>query len=322
MKRAAAAAALLLLALCGGRLSAGPTLTPPEHRRPPDQTFLTYPEWFLVFSPAEYAAFAQHGNPSEFPFLGHIRQFWEGYDAVWNATRGRCPFNAGYHLMIVVIGTSTTGEYAVRRAYETVVGRIAEMTRTHGPTQEERFAARAAQEYVDFIRIDPWYEFDFISRLRQLWTRTDLVGPDMIRKWERKYALTSEYAAKAIYGAIIKKATKATYEAPLPTTAVVTGGARPALLLLPRYEAFMPAALSLAQRGTKFREIAGNRDVILLSLLVPVGTPVEGSVLLRQPILTRGGTERVLVAVPIASLDAALRRFSLAPFAIEHVFDF
>ena len=30
--------------------------TPVEDRRPPDQTFLTYPEWFLVFSPAEYAA--------------------------------------------------------------------------------------------------------------------------------------------------------------------------------------------------------------------------------------------------------------------------
>ena len=55
--------------------AAAPLLTPPEHVRGVEQTFLTYPEWFLVFSPAEYAAFVRHAPPSQFPFLGHIGQF-------------------------------------------------------------------------------------------------------------------------------------------------------------------------------------------------------------------------------------------------------
>ena len=38
-------------------LEAVPVVTPEEHRRGPEQTFLTLPEWFLVHSPAEYAAF-------------------------------------------------------------------------------------------------------------------------------------------------------------------------------------------------------------------------------------------------------------------------
>ena len=295
--------------------------TPPEHVRPPDQTFLTYPEWFLVFSPAEYAAFVRTEPPSRFPFLGHIRQFWQGYDAVWKATRGKYEFNAGYHLMIMVIGTSTTGEYAVRSAYETLVGRMAELTRRHGMTEEDRLGARVAQEYVDFIRIWPWYEFDFTSRLEQLWTDTSFWGPDPIRKFERKYWLTTEYAGKAVYGWMIKKATKGIYEDPKPVTAVqVRNGP---LVLLPRYEAFMKSATELAKSGATFEEIAGNRGPILVSVLSQdASAQVPYHVLLRQPILTQPGTERLLIEMPVSSLAEALVRFDRKPWKLEHVYDF
>src|SRR5262249_59745368 len=46
--------------------------TPMEHRRGGDQTFLTFPEWFLVYSPAEYAAYVTDRAPSRFPFIGHV----------------------------------------------------------------------------------------------------------------------------------------------------------------------------------------------------------------------------------------------------------
>lgn len=295
--------------------------TPPEHVRPPDQTFLTYPEWFLVFSPAEYAAFVRSEPPSRFPFLGHIKQFWQGYHAVWKATRGKYEFNAGYHLMIVVIGTSTTAEYIVRAVYEMLIGRLAELTRRHGMTEEERFGARAAQEYVDFIRVRPWYEFDFASRLGQLWTTTSFWGRDPIRKFERKYALTSEYGVKAVYGWMISKATKGIYEDPLPVTAVQLRDGR--LLTLPRYEAFMQSATALARSGAVFEEIAGNRGPVLVSVLTrDPAAEVPYHVLLRQPILTQPGTQRLLIEVPVASLAEALVRFDQKPWRLEHVYDF
>ena len=287
-----------------------------QDQRPPDQTFLTYPEWFLVFSPAEYAAHTRAHDPSTFPFFGHIGQFWQGYDAVWNATRGRYPFNGGYHVMIMVIGTSTTVEYALRGAYETIFGRLAELTRRHGFTSEEKLASRYAQEYVDFIRVRPWYEFDFASRLKTFWLTTGFWGNDPIRKWERKYAITSEFAVKAVYGWMIAKATHATYDPALDTTAVLT--TRNELLMLPRYEAFMTAATKLARQGVQFQEIAGNRGEILLSVLAPEGSPSPDRVLMRQPILTEKGTERMLIAVPVSGLAGALQRYA----RVEHVFDY
>ena len=61
----------------------------PADRRGEEQTFLTFPEWFLVFSPAEYAAFVRGHTPDEFCFWGHIGQFWRGYGKVIDQTRTR-----------------------------------------------------------------------------------------------------------------------------------------------------------------------------------------------------------------------------------------
>lgn len=345
--------AAFLLACFAWSAAAGPavspqsaSVTPAEHRRGEEQTFLTYPEWFLVHSPAEYAAYVAGHTPTDFPFWGHIHQLWRSYGAVTAATRDD-PFNFGYHVMICVIATSTTVEYAIRSAYETVIGRLTELTATHGLTPEDRYGARVAQDYVDFIRVLPWYEFDFVAKLRGLWHETSLLGPDMLRKWERKYALTTEYGIKAAYGWVIKKATKASYEEPSPVTAVIVdrlpagieqqlpdvkvllempGG--PALLTVPRYDAFTKHALALAKGGASFREIAGNGATarILLTVLAPAAYApalTGSSVLFEDPILTRPGRKRIALVVPVGALAAALNTLAATPaIEIEHVYDY
>jgi hypothetical protein len=321
-------------------------LTPPEHRRAADQTFLTFPEWFLVHSPAEYAAYlARSERPSAFPLFAHIGQFWQSYAAVRRETE-RFPFNAGYHLMILVIGTSTTVEYGLKGLYEHTIGRLAEATKsTDAPVAEEAFAARYAQAYVDFIRVDPWYKFDFGSQLRTLWTQVPRTGPDPIRKWERRFALTSELLVKEGYARLIKLGTQSLYDAPKPVTAVVLNRApedgldahpdyRPlgaprsdglVLATVPRYEGFTAYGRWLAAQGVDFVEIAGNRGDVVVSVLVPEGwRPALGRVLFEQPILTRPGTRRVVLALPVERLAAELRREALigSQVAVEHLYDF
>jgi hypothetical protein len=340
-------AALAALALLRPSLTtAAQPVTPPEHRRGPEQTFLTFPEWFLVHSPAEYAAFVKVHPPSEFPFFAHIRQFWTSYGAVTEATSHGYSLNFGYHVMIVVIGTSTTVEYALRSGYENLVGRLSELTATHGMTEEDRYGARVAQDYVDFIRVRPWYEYDFAARLCGLWAETRPLGPDMLRKWERRYWLTSEYGAKALYGWLIMKATKTAYEDARPDTAVVVDALPPglegdlpdlrvlrgfpdgsALITVPRYEAFKVYSATLARRGANFREIAGNGEKasILLTALVPVGWKPGGAdetVLFTQPIITRPATQRVALVVPVGSLAVALNRLQMQGHELEHVYDY
>jgi len=309
-------------------------VAPPEHRRGPEQTFLTYPEWFLVHSPAEYAEYVKDHTATQFPFIGHTRQFWQGYGAVTRATK-EYPFNFGYHVMVMVIGTSTSAEYVIRAAYETLIGRLTDLTAHGGLSEEDRYGARVAQDYVDFIRDTPWYEYDFAAKLLGLWRETSLWGPAPLRKWERKYALTTEYAIKGAYGWLIKKATKAAYEEPLPVTAVVIDRlpagiekdlpelkvVTSTLVLLPRYDKFMYYAAGLAAKGANFEEIAGNRTPILVSALVPETWQAEGT-LLEQPILTRPRSKRVLLQVPVASLAPLLKRLAADGARLEHVYDY
>jgi len=346
----AGALALLMILSRGSAVAAGIELhgdhpaiaAPPADRRGEEQTFLTFPEWFLVFSPAEYAEFVRQHTPDEFCFWGHIGQFWRGYGAVIEQTRARRePTNWGYHVMIVVIGVSTTVEYAIRSAYETVVGRLA-ASLGHTRTEEDEYSARVAQEYVDFIRYKPWYEFDFWGRLRGLWAQTDLFGPNALRKWERKYALTTEYAVKAAYGRLIEKATRSAYDRPIETTSVLVDrwpacGQTPAgvsavnkvsatqmLLALPRYEGFRAPAVALARCGAEFQEIAGNRSVIVVSVQGTEGAsaPAATEIMMRQRIITRPGRERLVLIVPVAGLAAALNGFAADGMTLEHIFDY
>lgn len=313
--------------------------TPLADRRAADQTFLTFPEWFLVYSPKEYAELIAERSPSEFPYLEHIDQFWQGYRSVSEATKDE-PFNGQYHEMIFVIGASTSLEYGLKWFYETTVGRVAELT-SRQPTGEDRLAAKVAKDYVDFLDVEPWYRFDFVTPLRRVWSEP-LFGPNMLRKWERKYFLTTEYSAKAIYAWMIRRSTESAYGIQVPLTTVVVDqfpSPIPAkfselkvretladghvLLDLPRYQAFTAQAELLAQHRINFVEIAGNRGRILVSAIVPSEFDETGlTILATQPILTQERKQRVLLSVSIADLSTRLRILNQAGIPVEHVYDF
>jgi hypothetical protein len=285
--------------------------------------------------------FIAANEPSRFPYYGHIGQFWQSYKAVFDETQRRgLELNPGYHLMIMVIGTSTTVEYAIKSAYEQLVGRLTASI-ANKPTPEDAYAATVAQDYVKFIRVLPWYEYDFGKALNGLWRDVPVGGPDKIRKWERRFALTTEYIIKMGYAKVIKMGTKSIYDAPLLVTAVVAkpvpkadaslpdlkllselpGGA---LVTVPRYEAFTVYAQALADQGVDFTEIAGNDSFILVSLLAPETwkDDTSDSQLLVQPILTRPGVQRVLLAVPVKALAQSMRQWKAAKLQVEHVFDY
>jgi hypothetical protein len=316
--------------------------TPTEFRRDSVFTYLTIPEWDLVWSPDEYADFIAEQRPSDFPYVGHLRQFWQGYGAVYDVTKDEYEFNTDYHTMIVVIGTSTTVEYGLKGGYENSVGRVTEATSLSGMTEEDRLAARVAREYVDFIKVEPWYKFDFVSPLQAVWTDTGTLGPDLLRKWERKYFLTSEYAAKAAYGWAIKQASESAYGVEKPVTAVVLDNFPEntrielpevadvkrlpngsVLALVPRYHAFTKHAQALARAGSNFVEIAGNQGEIAISAIVPMDyNPAGLTVMLKQPILTRPGLQRIYFTVPVSRLASMLRENDNASFQLEHIYDY
>lgn len=313
------------------------------YQRDESQTFLTLPEWYLVYSPAEYAHYLKENPPSGFPYFGSIKQFWGYYGDVNDITKDRYPFNGGYHTMVMVIGTSFTVENAVKGIYENTIGRITEWISSSALTEEDRFAARVAQSYVDLIRVEPWYEYSFTKELFGLWTDTSIFGVNMIRKVERKLALSVGYSITAIYATLIKLGTKLAYGDADNKMLVLAKGTTPEILVtepklkvkaryedsymllsLPRYEEFRDVSLRLMNKGVRFIEIAGN-DEILVTCIAPVDwkySLATGKALFERPILTDLSKKRVALSAPVRSLHEILISLTAEDIFIEHIYDY
>jgi len=310
--------------------------------RDEESTYLTFPEWYIVYSADEYGVFLKDNRPSKFPYFASIGQFWRTYGCVYEITKEQYPFNGGRHLMLVVIGTSYSGEYAIKGVYENTIGRITELLSRGRKTDEDVYAQKVAEEYGTFLHTIPWYEFPFRQKLQGLWQETDLWGPRMIRKWERKISLSAEYAVKAAYGALIEKATRATYvPAPLEIYALVNTIPTPVLaehpevkviqqvedvqlIELPRYEAFTNIVTTLARRDTQLIEIAGNDD-ILITVLAPgdwSGEIEAGNILFTMPVLTESGQQRVGMRVPVQSIHSVINTLEKEGVKTEHLYDY
>ncbi len=296
-------------------------LTPKKDVRTIDQTFLTYPEWFLVFSPEEQANYFTHHTATSFPFMSHTAQIWESYKIVNDQVKDNFPTNTGYHFMIWVIGTSASVEYSAKAWYETIIGRI---TDTGEPvTDEDKFNADFTQNYVDFIKDHPWYEFDFKSRLKSLWTSTSFFGEKFLRKTERRYMLTSELLVKYVYGKAIGLGTKQVYEEALLTTAVILDNN--SLIYLPRYDKFARAVANIAKEGHTLKEIAGNSSAILLTVLVSADRKIKfenTQTVFTQPTASDMRMKRVALVVPVPNLCRLLLQLDKEKIGVEHLFDY
>ena len=314
--------------------------------RPEEQTYLTLPEWYIVYSADEYAAFLAENPPSQFPYFQAAWQFWQAYYDVCTVTHDRYPFNSGTHLMLAVIGVSFTAENVFKGIYENTVGRFTEAFSTGPPTPEEVYGRQVAAEYGTFIHTVPWYEFPFWDKIGPLWA-TSPAAPNVVRKVERRLALTLEYGVKAGYGQAIELATESTY-APedLEIVAQAEGvtpelvqrepelrivEARndgPDLVALPRYEAFTKLVPRLVGQDVRFWEIAGN-DEIMITVLAPQDwrwSPEHGDLLFSMPILTQPNRARLAVKVPVGGLHTTVQSLTQNSegdaVTLEHIYDY
>jgi FAD/FMN-containing dehydrogenase len=314
------------------------------YHRPESRTFLTVPEWYIVFNPEEYARHLKDKPPSAFPYFASIAEFWRLYDDVDDLVERRYPTDWGSHLMLMVIGTSYTVELAIKSLYENTIGRLSEWSAEGRRTSEDELDWQYADEYVRFIYVYPWYEFPFWQRLKDFWSRSQWNEEDVrFREIERSVAFTFEYAVKAGYAWLIGLGTQSVYEADAGTIyAIATGApADPAevdarlkvlqrfddgrsLIAVPRYEPFREIVTKLAAGGTQFLEISGNDEIMLTAIGtadwqydLPAGAAVLDSAIVTDPSRKRFG-----ILVPTRDLAAVLNALPGHGLQLEHVYDY
>ncbi len=314
----------------------------PKYRRPESATYLTFPEWYLVFNPQEYAQALAQRPPSRFPYFKSISQLWSGYAEVYGVTKRNYPFDSGTHLMVMVIGTSSTVEYTIKGVYENTVGRLSEFTASGARTPEDAYATQVAKDYGDFVPTQPWFDFPFGHKLAGLWTDTRVFGPHFPRKCERKFFLSLEYGVKSLYAGVIRLASHAVYGVAdtevyatvrsIPESAFEISGVKKVrqledgswIITVPHYQGFTETVPLLARQGVQFVEIAGN-DEILLTIVTPSDWTydlADGRPLFTMELLSGVASKRVAIQAPVKSLGALLREIEAQKLNVEHLYDY
>jgi hypothetical protein len=317
-----------------------------NYARPEVDTFYTYPEWYIVWSYQSKADFQRIHLPSGYSYFGDIGQFWQAYCCVYSATRANYPFPAGDHIMLAVIGSSFSVEYALKGLYEETVGRLSEWTSRHQPVAEDVYAAQVAENYAAFVHIRPFYEFSFAHALQGLWANTPFRATHLVRTIERRAWFTLDYSVEAVYCELIQLATHATYGFEDTTTAawvefppsgntVISSPMTPVRILrdlgnnqviveIPRYQEFTTAALGLIHDGIRFRQIAGNELVVISAISPALWTNTIPNLqsLLAQPLLTSPGNTRNVLLCRVAELHIVLPMLEHQGLKIEHIYDY
>ena len=313
-----------------------PVLKDAAWQRDEARTWLTYPEWHIVYSAEDFAQYLRSNPPSGYHYLRDIRGFWSSYCAMNQAAAGRAGMDA--KVMLYTIGLSYSAELLVKALYENTLGRAAEWIGGWN-SADDRYAQQVQQRYGAFMHQTPWYAFPFGKALSGLWNTSE--PRSTFRHWERRLALSAEYGVKAGYAKLIGAASGASLGRdelmlrmvvrgnPGAIRAVdprlkVVGSAGKGLTLVeaPRYEEFTDLILKLSRSPVELVEISGNDD-IFVTLMLPAGVEAPGPGL--ELITTRTeqpGWRRVGLSTKVGDLGEIVRLTQRSGGRVEHVYDY
>jgi hypothetical protein len=312
----------------------------PGYQRPEESTFLTYPEWAIVYAARDYAAYVRDNQPSGFPYWAYVGRFWQDYAVVIRAGSAY-PFDFRNHRMLAVLGAGHTIEHVLQWAYENTVGRATEIAAGRR-TAADGYLAQVAADHAAFLDQVPWYEFPYAQKRAGLFAVQPAAGDGSVRPGERKVAFGLAYTIEQAYADLIRSAPSATADpVPLdihvwakgpvgeatrhePDTALERDfGDDGAVFVTRRNQAFSDMIPRLIAKGVTFVEIGGNDEIMLTVLSDRAIAPPEGSrQLFSYPIPAAPDRRRTGLKVAVRKLHTVLPLLAKAGARLEHVYDY
>jgi hypothetical protein len=319
-----------------------PAIDEPGYRRKLNNTFFTFPEWYIVYSFEDFGRFLDRSSESQFGYLGHIFGFWRSFCTINRAVPATGESLTEVKTMIYIIGISYSVEYAVKGFYENTIGRVFEWIRGDKRTPQDEFGRAVLQDYSAFLYTIPWYKYPFREKLDGLMA-ISAPTPSSLRTWERDFALGAEYFVKIGYASLIQKALDASNDneprdimfavASLPPEVLAkepriklirTLTPQWQLVRTPRYKDFTDILKGLLDQGYGIAEIAGNHD-ILITVIAPDAAKldIKGTTeLFSLELDARPGFRRAGLQARIDRLVDVNRELKASGASIEHFYDY
>ena len=121
-----------------------PAIDEQGYRRKQDNTFFTFPEWYIVYSFEDFGRFLDRSSESHFNYLGHIFGFWRSFCTINRAVPPTGESLTDVKTMIYIIGISYSIEYAIKGLYENTIGRVFEWIRGETRTPQDELCPHGA----------------------------------------------------------------------------------------------------------------------------------------------------------------------------------
>jgi len=313
----------------------------PGYRRAEGDSYLTFPEWYIVYAYDDLAGVTRQSSESSFDYLQSIRGFWTSLCGS-TATAGAIgPVTLDQRVTNYIIGVSFTAEMALKGLYERTIGALTVLARGVERTPEDEFAQRLLDDYAAFLRQTPWYRYPFGPELIRFWKETPVNGGNPVRKVERRIALTLEYAGKAVYAQAIGwlagyspadltimsvvdglDDTDLAADKRIRKVAALDGGF--VLIETPRYQEFTEVVRGLGARGRNTSEIAGNRRILVTVLTTSQASAgaTGSSEIFSIPVQSRPGWRRIGLDVEVAQLTQMIAAVEREAAVFEHAYDY
>ncbi|MFZ1987538.1 MAG: FAD-dependent oxidoreductase [Minisyncoccia bacterium] len=314
--------------------------TTADYYRKVDNTYLSIPEWYIVYAADEYAAVLRDSLSSHFPYFSANKEYWKQYAHVLTFTASSTSDTRDYQTVLDVIGWSFSAENFIKGIYENSIGRASEWIAGDRPVPEDFYAARVGKQYADFIYDHPWYDFPYFQSFIGVWTISndqDYSFGSNIRRAERKVILSLEFGIKAIYSSIIGYATHSKFGVQDDVVhAVVTrdDGETYELISAPHYQPFTRVLLEEIKKeetNNKFVvvDISGNQQIALTYRDIPGAViPSRATELVRDREISsvlKGVPQyddRITVLIDVKNIVPLYRELSARSITIDHFYDY
>jgi hypothetical protein len=310
------------------------------YHRAEGDSYLTYPEWYIVYAYIDLAGVTRQSSESAFDYLSSIKGFWSSLCSATRTASAIGPVTMDQRVTDYIIGLSFSLEMGLQGLYERTIGALTVLTRGDTRTPEDAFNLRFLDDYAAFLQQTPWYAYPFKAELVRFWRETPWSGQAPIREAERRFALSLEYAAKSGYGASmgllaglspadlrIRSVIQRRSEDegwPNDVTSIRDLGDGRTLVETPRYQAYTDILRALGQRGDAAVEIAGNTR-ILTTVLAPNGTSLDtpgAHEIFSTPIQSRLGWRRIGFDTEVSALTGLIGAVERQGATFEHAYDY
>jgi hypothetical protein len=319
-----------------------PAIDEAGYRRKLNNTYFTFPEWYIVYSFEDFGRFLDRSSESHFGYLGHIFGFWRSFCTINRAVPATGESLTEVKTMIYVIGISYSVEYAIKGFYENTIGRAFEWIRGAKRTPQDEFGRAVLQDYAAFLYTIPWYKYPFREKLDGLFA-ISVPTSSNLRSLERDFALGAEYFVKIGYASLIQTALDASNDSEPRDIMFVVATLPPEVLAreprikpvrtltpqwqlvqTPRYKDFTEVVQGLLDKGYGLAEVAGNHD-ILITVIAPDAAKldIKGTTeLFSLELDARPGFRRAGLKARIDRLVDINRELKARGASIEHFYDY